>query len=104
MDLSFNKLIGSLPRLPPKSGGARSQGQFLILVALITGVEIHKPRNAKHSELVAVDLGFHGVEGYLLVNLASYPLLASLSLRHNRFRGPIPWDYYKKLNDKITRV
>ncbi|KAJ4965507.1 hypothetical protein NE237_017356 [Protea cynaroides] len=68
-----------------------------------TAVEIQKPRNANNSELVAVDLGFNRIEGYLPLNLASFPLLASLSLRYNRFRGPIPWDYYKKVNDNSLR-
>ena len=44
---------------------------------------------------MAVDLGFNGINGYLPVNFASYPLLASLTLRYNRIRGKIPLEYSK---------
>ncbi|KAL2939336.1 LRR receptor-like serine/threonine-protein kinase FLS2 [Bienertia sinuspersici] len=59
----------------------------------LTSVEIWKP---DYSSLVAVDLGFNKIEGYLPVNLTEFPALASLSLRYNRLRGPIPLGYSKK--------
>ncbi|XP_010270975.1 PREDICTED: probably inactive leucine-rich repeat receptor-like protein kinase At3g28040 [Nelumbo nucifera] len=62
-----------------------------------TGLEISKPSDA-NGNLVAVDLGFNSIEGYLPVNFASYPLLSSLSLRYNRFRGPIPMEYSNNLS------
>ncbi|CAO2814866.1 unnamed protein product [Amaranthus hypochondriacus] len=61
----------------------------------LTGVEIWKP-SQRYNELVAVDLGFNKIEGYLSVNFTNYPVLASLSLRYNRLRGPIPLEYSKK--------
>ncbi|XP_048492494.1 MDIS1-interacting receptor like kinase 2 [Beta vulgaris subsp. vulgaris] len=64
-----------------------------------TGVEIWRV-GKKLSSLVAVDLGFNKIEGYLPVNLSEYPVLASLSLRYNRLRGPIPLQYSKKSNLK----
>ena len=60
----------------------------------LTRVEVWKPAGG-NSNLVAVDLGFNGINGYLPVNFASYPLLASLTLRYNRIRGKIPLEYSK---------
>ncbi|XP_043711896.1 putative receptor-like protein kinase At3g47110 [Telopea speciosissima] len=68
-----------------------------------TRIEIQKSGNVKNSQLVAVDLGFNRIKGYLPVNLASFPQMASLSLRYNRFRGPIPWEFYKKASDQSLR-
>lgn len=61
----------------------------------LTGVEISKP-NKGYSELVAVDLGFNKIEGYVPANFSEYPVLASLSLRYNKLRGPIPLEFSKK--------
>ncbi|KAJ8434050.1 hypothetical protein Cgig2_001243 [Carnegiea gigantea] len=61
----------------------------------LTGVEIYKP-NKGYSELVAVDLGFNKIEGYVPANFSEYPVLASLSLRYNKLRGPIPLEFSKK--------
>ncbi|CAI9104595.1 OLC1v1003299C1 [Oldenlandia corymbosa var. corymbosa] len=60
-----------------------------------TRIEIWKPTDM-NSDLIAVDLGFNSIEGYLPANFAAYPLLSSLSLRYNRFRGRIPLEYSKK--------
>ncbi|KAL3538847.1 hypothetical protein ACH5RR_002213 [Cinchona calisaya] len=60
-----------------------------------TRVDVWKPINV-NSDLVAVDLGFNKIEGYMPVNLVAYPVLSSLTLRYNRLRGPIPWEYSKK--------
>lgn len=62
----------------------------------LTSVEIWKPRKGYYSSLVAADLGFNKIEGYLPVNFSEYPALASLSLRYNRLRGPIPLEFSKK--------
>ncbi|GAB4852894.1 hypothetical protein Ancab_017091 [Ancistrocladus abbreviatus] len=61
----------------------------------LTGVEIWKP-SAGYSELVAVDLGFNKIAGYVPVNFSDYPMLSSLSMRYNRLIGPIPWQFGKK--------
>ncbi|KAK6159269.1 hypothetical protein DH2020_006583 [Rehmannia glutinosa] len=61
-----------------------------------TGVAVDKPPANSVSELVAVDLSYNKMEGFLPVNLPEYPSLRSLSLSYNRFRGPIPWQYSKK--------
>ncbi|XP_027112548.1 protein STRUBBELIG-RECEPTOR FAMILY 7-like [Coffea arabica] len=92
VELSENSFSGTL------------EAWFFLLPALqqvdlannsFTRVDIWKPKNG-NSDLVAVDLGFNRIEGYLSVNFAAYPLLSSLSLRYNRFRGPIPWVYSKR--------
>ncbi|KAL3515312.1 hypothetical protein ACH5RR_022214 [Cinchona calisaya] len=92
VELSENSFSGTL------------EAWFFLLPALqqvdlannsFTRVDIPKPTN-KNSDLVAVDLGFNKIEGYLPVNFADYPQLASLSLRYNRLRGPIPGEYSKK--------
>ena len=61
----------------------------------LTSVEISKP-NKGYSELVAVDLGFNKIKGYIPANFSEYPVLASLSLRYNMLRGPIPLEFSKK--------
>ena len=58
-----------------------------------TGLAILKPTA---SDLVAVDLGFNQIKGYVPTNFSAFPLLSSLSLRYNQLRGPIPLDYSKK--------
>lgn len=60
----------------------------------LTRVEVLKPAGGK-SELVAVDLGFNKIEGYLPMNFTGHPLLSSLSIRDNRLRGTIPLEYSK---------
>ncbi|KNA14462.1 hypothetical protein SOVF_107320 [Spinacia oleracea] len=62
----------------------------------LSGVEIWKPNRGYSSGLVAVDLGFNKIEGYLPVSLLGFPALASLSLRYNRLRGTIPLELCKK--------
>ncbi|KAF2294646.1 hypothetical protein GH714_014116 [Hevea brasiliensis] len=137
-DLSYNKLTGSLPKLPPNllelalksnslSGSLSKwsfdgltqlevvelsensltgavESWFLALPALqqvdlannsLTSIEILKPVNG-NSDLVAIDLGFNRIEGNALVYFSAYPLLSSLSLRYNRLRGTIPFEYGQK--------
>ena len=91
VELSENSLTGTL------------QPWFFLLPTLqqvdlannsFTRVDVWKPSGG-NSNLVAVDLGFNRIEGYLPVNFVSYPLLASLTLRYNRLRGTIPLEYSK---------
>lgn len=58
-----------------------------------TALEILKPTT---SDLVAVDLGFNRIKGYVPANFSAFPLLSSLSLRYNQLRGPIPMEYSQK--------
>uniref|UniRef100_A0A7C8YER9 2-alkenal reductase (NAD(P)(+)) n=1 Tax=Opuntia streptacantha TaxID=393608 RepID=A0A7C8YER9_OPUST len=92
VELSANSLAGVLKgwffQLP-------SLQQVNLANNSLTGVEIWKP-DKDYSELVAVDLGFNKIEGYLPVNFSEYPVLASLSLRYNRLRGPIPLEFSQK--------
>ncbi|KAL6964038.1 hypothetical protein U1Q18_035091 [Sarracenia purpurea var. burkii] len=67
----------------------------------LTRIEIWQPRTLE-SDLVAVDLSFNRLEGYLPTNLSGYPFLSSLSLRYNRFRGPIPLEFSKK--ERLKRL
>nr|GLL23721.1 probable LRR receptor-like serine/threonine-protein kinase At4g36180 [Ipomoea trifida] len=60
-----------------------------------TGLSVPTPTK-QNSDLVALDLGFNKIEGYLPVNFASYPVLSSLSLRYNRLRGQIPAKFSKQ--------
>ncbi|KAL2537482.1 Leucine-rich repeat (LRR) family protein [Forsythia ovata] len=60
-----------------------------------TSVVILKPVNI-NSQLVAINLSFNRIEGFLPANFSDYPTLRSLSLSYNRLRGPIPWQYSKK--------
>ncbi|KAI3496983.1 hypothetical protein L1887_39363 [Cichorium endivia] len=52
-----------------------------------TAIEISKPIN---SNLIAVNVGYNKIVGFLSVNLSAYPMLSSLSLRYNKLYGPIP--------------
>lgn len=52
--------------------------------------------------LVAVDLGFNRIEGFVPGNFANYPQLSSLSLRYNRLRGDIPAEFGRKAT--LTRL
>ncbi|CAH9125773.1 unnamed protein product [Cuscuta epithymum] len=60
-----------------------------------TGLTVWKPVKGNR-ELVAVDVGFNKIQGYLPENFAYYPGLLSLSLRYNRLRGSIPPQYGKQ--------
>lgn len=64
----------------------------------ITGVEISKPSKIDSSGggLVAVDLGFNKITGYVPVNFVYYPMLSSLTMSYNKLRGSIPWQFGKK--------
>jgi Leucine-rich repeat (LRR) protein len=136
--LSFNKLTGSIPKLPPNllelaiknnllSGplqkttfdGSKQlevvelsentlagtiESWFLLLPSLqqvnlannsFTGIQISKPARGGGSNLVALNLGFNRIQGYAPANLAAYPLLSFLSIRHNSLRGNIPLEYGK---------
>ncbi|KAI3840454.1 hypothetical protein MKW92_020115 [Papaver armeniacum] len=57
------------------------------LKSCFTSIEISKST----SNLIAIDIGFNKIEGYLPVNFQTFPYLSSLSLRYNKFRGPIPY-------------
>lgn len=61
-----------------------------------TAVNVAQPPANSNGELVAVDLSYNKMEGFLPVSFADYPMLRSLALSYNRFRGPIPWKYSKK--------
>ncbi|CAH1435007.1 unnamed protein product [Lactuca virosa] len=90
VELSDNSLTGAIP------------GWFLLQQSLqqvnlanngFTGIEISKPIN---SNLIAVDIGYNKIVGYLPVNLSAYPVLSSLSLRYNQLHGPIPPEFSQK--------
>ncbi|XP_027366245.1 probable LRR receptor-like serine/threonine-protein kinase At1g34110 [Abrus precatorius] len=59
-----------------------------------TGVQISRPAGGG-SNLVALNLGFNRIQGYAPANLAAYPILSFLSIRHNSLRGTIPLEYGK---------
>ncbi|XP_015892776.3 leucine-rich repeat receptor-like serine/threonine-protein kinase BAM1 [Ziziphus jujuba] len=93
VELSENSITGTL------------EAWFFLLPSLqqvdlannsLTRVEIWSPGRSSSSDLVAVDLGFNRIEGYVPVNFVGYPLLSSLSLRYNRLRGKIPLEYSQK--------
>ncbi|XP_077211607.1 uncharacterized protein LOC143846895 isoform X2 [Tasmannia lanceolata] len=92
VELSSNTLTGTLNNwfflLP-------SLQQIDLANNSLTRVEILDP-TARSSEIVAVDLGFNKIEGQLPINFVNFPLLSALSLRYNRFRGPIPGEYGKE--------
>ncbi|GMP38399.1 hypothetical protein CsSME_00009652 [Camellia sinensis var. sinensis] len=92
VELSENSISGTL------------QSWFFLLPSLqqvdlannnLTLVEIWKPINP-NTDLIAVDLSFNAIGSYLSTNFSAYPLLSSLSMRYNRLRGPIPWEFSKK--------
>ncbi|KAI3991164.1 hypothetical protein MKX01_022385 [Papaver californicum] len=84
VELSANSLIGTLKSwfflLPSLQQINLSNNSF-------TSIEISKST----SNLIAIDIGFNKIEGYLPVNFQTFPYLSSLSLRYNKFRGPIPY-------------
>ncbi|KAI4295689.1 hypothetical protein L6164_035706 [Bauhinia variegata] len=57
-------------------------------------IEIPKPADGS-SNLVAVNLGFNKIQGYVPENFAAYPLLSFLSIRYNGLSGTIPLEYSK---------
>ncbi|XP_071717212.1 uncharacterized protein [Rutidosis leptorrhynchoides] len=95
IELSNNSLTGSIPGWfflqQPLQQLNLANNQF-------TNIEILKP--GTNSNLIAVDLGYNKIDGYLSANFASYPMLSSLSLRYNKLHGPIPTVYSKKSNLK----
>ncbi|CAM8994121.1 unnamed protein product [Rhodiola kirilowii] len=92
VELSANSFSGTLPawffRLQAIQQVNLSNNSF-------TEIEVLKP-NADESDLIAVDLSFNQIQGYVPINFAFYPLLSSLSLRYNRLRGPVPLEFSKK--------
>ncbi|MED6144613.1 hypothetical protein PIB30_017347 [Stylosanthes scabra] len=65
------------------------------------GVEISRPVvGGGGNSLVAVDLGFNKIQGYVPANLGAYPSLSFLSLRYNALRGAIPLEYGKSKSMK----
>ncbi|XP_020238355.1 probable inactive leucine-rich repeat receptor kinase XIAO [Cajanus cajan] len=60
-----------------------------------TGVQISRVARggSTSSNLVALDLGFNRIQGYAPANLAAFPALSFLSIRHNNLRGAIPLEY-----------
>ncbi|KAF3338975.1 DNA-damage-repair/toleration protein DRT100 [Carex littledalei] len=58
-----------------------------------TGLAVQSPLVNGTNQLVAIDLGFNHIEGTLLVQLAQFGSLASVSLRHNSLTGPVPAEY-----------
>ncbi|KAK2458519.1 Leucine-rich repeat (LRR) family protein [Trifolium repens] len=92
VELSENTLTGTI------------ESWFLLLPSLqqvnlannsFTGIQISKPARGGGSNLVALNLGFNRIQGYAPANLAAYPLLSFLSIRHNSLRGNIPLEYGK---------
>ncbi|KAM0031670.1 putative non-specific serine/threonine protein kinase [Helianthus debilis subsp. tardiflorus] len=89
IELSDNSLTGTIPGwffLTP------STQQINLANNSFTGLVILKPVN---STLVAVNLGFNKLSGYLPVTFPAYSMLASLSLSYNKLRGRIPSEYSK---------
>ncbi|XP_058070095.1 probable inactive leucine-rich repeat receptor kinase XIAO [Magnolia sinica] len=91
LELSSNRVSGTLKgwlfRLP-------SIQQIDLANNSLTRVEVWST-NGGDSDLVAVDLGFNKLEGYLPVNFGTFPRLSALSLRYNLFRWSIPGEYGK---------
>ncbi|XAR59425.1 Non-specific serine/threonine protein kinase, partial [Bertholletia excelsa] len=92
VELSDNSLSGTLGgwffNLPSLQQVDLANNSF-------TSIEIWKPTKIE-SDLVAVDLGFNKLDGYVPSDLSAYPRLSSLSLRYNRLRGPIPSQFSEK--------
>ncbi|GAB2267578.1 hypothetical protein Dimus_002557, partial [Dionaea muscipula] len=93
VDLSANSFAGVLQGWFFKQ--LRSLQQVNLSNNSLTGVEVWKP-DGGYTGVVAVDLGFNQIEGRVPVNFSDYPMLWSLTLRYNRLRGPIPWQFGKK--------
>ncbi|XWS25854.1 hypothetical protein CRYUN_Cryun27aG0102800 [Craigia yunnanensis] len=49
-----------------------------------------------NSNLIALDLSYNELRGFLPASMASMPKLAALSLEHNKFTGMIPSQYALK--------
>ncbi|KAJ0887307.1 putative leucine-rich repeat domain superfamily [Helianthus annuus] len=88
IELSDNSLTEQFPAgfLTP------STQQINLANNSFTGLVILKPVN---STLVAVNLGFNKLYGYLPATFPAYSMLASLSLSYNKLRGRIPSEYSK---------
>lgn len=96
VELSQNSLTGTIPGwffLKP------SLQQVNLAKNAFTGLEVPKPIN---SNLIAIDIGYNKLTGYVPVNFTTYPMLASLTLSYNKLRGRIPWEYSKK--STLTRL
>ncbi|GJW48887.1 leucine-rich repeat-containing protein [Tanacetum coccineum] len=94
VELSDNLFTGTIPGwffLQP------SLQQVNIANNGFTGIKILKGLD---SNLVAVDIGYNKIGGYLSGNFSTYPVLSSLSLRYNKLHGPIPTEYSKKMTLK----
>ncbi|KAL2460281.1 Leucine-rich repeat (LRR) family protein [Abeliophyllum distichum] len=61
-----------------------------------TRIIVPKPPTNFNSQLVAVNLSFNRINGFLPANFVYYPTLRSLGLSYNQLRGPIPKEYSKK--------
>ncbi|KAJ1397344.1 Leucine-rich repeat [Sesbania bispinosa] len=91
VELSENALAGTIEswffQLPSLQQVDLANNSF-------TGIQISRPaRGGGGSNLVAVNIGFNRIQGYAPANLAAYPLLSFLSIRHNSLRGTIPLEY-----------
>ncbi|XP_076905616.1 uncharacterized protein LOC143561404 [Bidens hawaiensis] len=89
IEVSQNSLTGTIPGwffLTP------SLQQINLSNNSFTRFQILKPVN---SSLVAVNLGFNKLSGYLPATFSAYPMLASFTLSYNNLKGRIPWEYTK---------
>ncbi|XP_022772692.1 LRR receptor-like serine/threonine-protein kinase FLS2 [Durio zibethinus] len=92
LDLSHNILSGSILSVlfehPSLQQLALSYNNFSFLqVPVDMGL---------NSKLIAVDLSYNKLRGFLPAFMASMPKLAALSLEHNKFTGMIPAQYALK--------
>lgn len=92
IELSNNSFAGALEswlfRLPALQQVNLANNRF-------TGIAVERPGKV-NSVIVAVDLGYNSIQGYLPENFAYYSSLSSLSLRYNLLRGTIPPQYGKQ--------
>ncbi|KAI3431109.1 uncharacterized protein J3R85_008034 [Psidium guajava] len=93
VELGHNSLAGALE---PWLFLLPSVQQIDLANNSLARVDVTTPRAGGGSSLVAVDLGFNRIEGYVPGSFASYPQLSSLSLRYNRLRGDIPAEFGRK--------
>ncbi|ESW15036.1 hypothetical protein PHAVU_007G038700 [Phaseolus vulgaris] len=95
VELSDNKLSGTVESwlfsLPSLQQVNLSNNTFTAVQ--ISGSRAADGGTGSRSNLVALDLGFNRIRGYAPANLASFPALSSLSIRHNALRGAIPLEY-----------
>ncbi|KAE9589379.1 hypothetical protein Lal_00000067 [Lupinus albus] len=90
VELSENRLYG---KLEPWLFQLPSLQQVDLANNRFNGIEIWKPVRGRSSDLVAIDIGYNKIQGYVPANLSAYPTLSSLSLRYNLLRGKIPEEY-----------